>query len=310
MKVVILAGGLGTRLSEETETRPKPMVEVGGRPILWHIMKHYAAHGFREFVVAAGYKGEVIKRYFLDYSALNGDLTIDLASGTVEARAEPVDDWLVHLVDTGDSTEPAAASSASQSQLGDVDLHGHLRRRRLATSTSTRCSPSTARTASSPPSPPSGRRRGSAASSSTATSWPSSPRSRRSAKAGSTAASSSSSPRVFDYLDGDEASLEARRARAAGRGGQLAAYRHDGFWQCMDTLRDKRLLEELWDAGGAPWKVWETTSRSGATGPSLVTGGTGLVGAWLVRRLLAAGADVVCLVRDWVPQSRAGPRRA
>ena len=93
MKVVILAGGLGTRLSEETESRPKPMVEIGGRPILWHIMKHYAAHGFKEFVVALGYKGEVIKRYFLDYAALNGSMTVDLASGDVDAHDEPAEDW-------------------------------------------------------------------------------------------------------------------------------------------------------------------------------------------------------------------------
>ncbi len=288
MKVVILAGGLGTRLAEETETKPKPMVEIGGRPILWHIMKHYAHYGFNEFFVALGYKGEVIKRYFLDYTPLNGEhhgRPRRAAQVDTRTRAVPRT-GLVHLVDTGDDTEhrrPRQAPAAAGCD--DEHVHAHLRRRRLRTSTSARCSRSTGRTAASPRSPRCARRLASAAWSSTATSSPSSPRSRRSARAGSTAASSSSSRGIFDYLDGDDTQPRGRRARAAGR--RRPARR----------LPARRLLAVHGHAArqaAARERCGSRARRPGRCGderdfwrdrPTFVTGATGLVGGWLVRRL-------------------------
>ena len=292
MKAVILAGGLGTRLAEETEVRPKPMVEIGGRPILWHIMKHYAHYGFNEFVVALGYKGDVIKRYFLDYAQpATATSRSTSARGTVErARATRREDWTVHLVDTGDDDDDRrprqaarAAGSAASTFMADLRRRRLRRRPRRAARVPPRARPA------SRPSPRCGRRRASAAWCSTAIASPSSPRSRRSARAGSTAASSSSSRRSSTTSTATTTSLEARRRSSGWRAsGQLVAYRHDEFWQCMDTLRDKRLLEALWESGSAPWKVWHDAARSGATGPTLVTGATGLVGGWLVRRLRRA----------------------
>jgi glucose-1-phosphate cytidylyltransferase len=256
MKVVILAGGLGTRLAEETEVKPKPMVEVGGHPILWHIMKHYGHHGFKEFYLALGYKGEVIKRYFLDYSALSGDVTVRLRSGTVEVRGGDAEDWTVHLVDTGPATLTGGRVRRLQAHVGattfmatygdgvgDVDLTDLLRFHRahgkLATLTAVR--------------PPA--RFGSLVLDGDAV-----VRFTEKPQIGEGWINGGFlvlEPGVFDYLHGDTTSLEADTMERLAADGELAAYRHDGFWQCMDTLRDLRLLQALWEGGKPPWRVWE-----------------------------------------------------
>ncbi len=255
MKVVILAGGLGTRLAEETETRPKPMVEIGGRPILWHIMKLYAAQGFREFVVALGYKGDVIKRYFLDYHAIGGSLTVDVGSGEVRHIAGDHDDWVVHLVETGHDTMTGGRLLRLQPLLGDrpfmltygdgvadVDLAAlvrhHEEHRRIATITAVR--------------PPArfgelhledGRVRAFTEKPQVGEGW---------INGGFMVLE----PAVFRFLHHDGTFLESETLAQLAAHEQLAAYAHPGFWQCMDTLREKRLLEALWQGGSAPWKVW------------------------------------------------------
>jgi len=255
MKVVILAGGLGTRLAEETEIRPKPMVEIGGHPILWHIMKHYAHHGFSEFYLALGYKGEVIKRYFLDYSTLSGDLKVGLRSGKVDVRGGDAEDWTVHLVDTGSATltggrvkrlrEHVGATTFMVTYgdgVGDVDLADLLRFHRahgkLATLTAVR---------------PPARFGGLVLEGDTVARFTEKPQSGEGWINGGFLVLE---PGVFAYLHGDTTSLEADTMERLAADGQLAAYRHDGFWQCMDTLRDLRLLQTLWDGGKPPWRVW------------------------------------------------------
>ncbi len=222
MKVVILAGGLGSRLAEETEIKPKPMVEIGGRPILWHIMKHYAHYGFKEFVIALGYKGENIKRYFLDYHS-------PYTGGRVR-RLEP---WLrddTFMVTYGDG-------------VCDVDLRDLLRfhraHGRIATVTAVR---------------PPARFGGLIFDGDLIASFTEKPQIGEGWINGGFLVLE---PRIFKYLHDDRSSLEADALERLAADRQLAAYRHDRFWQCMDTLRDKRLLEGLWQAGHAPWKMWE-----------------------------------------------------
>lgn len=255
MKVVILAGGLGTRLSEVTDLRPKPMVEIGERPILWHIMKHYAHHGFREFVVALGYKGEVIKRFFLDLRALGGSLTVNLSSGVVDRHQRAEEDWIVDLIDTGQHTNTGGRLRRLKDWLGDepflctygdgvsdVDLPAllafHKRHGKLATVTAVR---------------PPARFGGLvfdgdlvshfAEKSQVGEGW---------INGGFLVLE----PKVLDWLEGDETSLEIHALEQLAAEGQLAAFKHERFWQCMDTLRDVRYLERLWAEGNAPWKVW------------------------------------------------------
>ena len=256
MKVFILAGGLGSRLSEETGLRPKPMVEVGGKPILLHIMNIYAAGGVCEFVLALGYLGEVIKVYFLNFYALNNNLTLDLARGHTTIHDGNRTPWTVHLIDTGLQTQTGGRVKRLGSWLGtdqtfaltygdgvaDIDVRAlidfHKQHGRLATVTTVR--------------PPA--RYGSIVFE------------------GETVAEFTEKPqtgegwinggffvldrRVLDYIDGDETLWEREPLERLARDGQLMAYRHEGFWQPMDTLRERRLLEDLWASGRAPWKVW------------------------------------------------------
>jgi glucose-1-phosphate cytidylyltransferase len=254
MKTVILAGGLGTRLAEETEVRPKPMIEIGGQPILWHILKHYACHGFREFLVALGYKSEVVKRWFVDYCGLTGSLSIDLSRGTVDTHGRPREDWVVHLLDTGVSTNTGGRLLRLRRWLGDgtflltygdgvadVDIAAlvafHRSHGRIATLTAVR---------------PPARFGGLKFDGDLIREFTEKPQTGEGWINGGFMVFE---PAVFDYLDDDDTSLEAHALERLARDRQLAAFRHDGFWQCMDTLRDKRYLENLWQQGRAPWRT-------------------------------------------------------
>lgn len=256
MNVVILAGGLGTRLSEETEVRPKPMVEIGGHPIIWHIMKHYAGHGFRDFVVPLGYRGEEIKRFFLDYNRLRADVTVDLATGRSNFLEGAPEDWKVHLIDTGIKTNTGARVKRLQPWLEggafmltygdgvcDIDLKDLLRfhrsHGRLATVTAVR---------------PPARFGGLVFDGDLVSEFTEKPQIGEGWINGGFMVLE---PGVFDYLDGDDPSLEADALEHLAADRQLAAYKHDRFWQCMDTLRDVRLLESLWQSGKPPWMTWE-----------------------------------------------------
>jgi glucose-1-phosphate cytidylyltransferase len=260
VKVAILAGGVGSRISEETEARPKPMVEIGGRPILWHIMKHYSHYGHSDFVIALGYKGEVIKRYMLEYASLHSDLRVGLKTGEVIRNRngngngfEP-DDWTVDLVDTGADTATGGRIKRLAPYVGDetfmltwgdgvsnVDLDAllafHRSHGRLATLTAVR--------------PPA--RFGHLELDGDAISeFSEKP---QLGEGWINGAFFVLEPGVFDYVDGDATQWEREPLERLARDGQLMAYRHEDFWQCMDTLRDKKLLEELWQ-NGAPWRTW------------------------------------------------------
>lgn len=256
MKIVILAGGLGTRLSEETALRPKPMVEIGGQPILWHIMKHYQHHGFTEFICALGYKGESIKRYFLDYQMLSGGISIDFASGEVTQHSKEIENWTVHLVDTGQQTltggrlkrlEPWLKDEPFMLTYGDgvsdVDLRQllafHRSCGRIATITAVR---------------PPARFGGLDFEGALVREFKEKPQIGEGWINGGFMVFE---PGVFDYLSGDDGHLEVQALERLAADGQLAAYRHESFWQCMDTLRDVRTLETLWQSGKAPWTTWQ-----------------------------------------------------
>jgi glucose-1-phosphate cytidylyltransferase len=257
MKVVILAGGMGTRLTEQTEVRPKPMVEIGGRPILWHIMKHYAHHGFHEFVIALGYKGEAIKRYFLDYHALSADMTVKLGGGEVKVHRPAAEDWTVHLVDTGLSTMTGGRVKRLESLIGEerflltygdgvcnVDLNKlldfHKAHGKLATVTAVR---------------PPARFGGLVFEGDMIREFTEKPQIGEGWINGGFMVFE---PGVFEYLTkGDATVLEADALEQLARDGQLAAFRHDAFWQCMDTLRELKVLEKLWESGHPPWRLWE-----------------------------------------------------
>lgn len=255
MKVGILAGGVGSRLSEETIVKPKPMVEIGGRPILWHIMMHYSRYGHREFVVALGYKGEYIKRYMTEYCALDSDLRVSLATGSIEKRNGRHQDWVIDLVDTGQQTgtggrikrmAPYLSGGTFMVTWGDgvsnVDLHRLLRfhehHGRLATVTAVR--------------PPArfGRLQ---IEGDQVVCFEEKP---QIGEGWINGAFFVLEPGVFDYIDGDATMFEREPLENLARDGQLMAYRHDGFWQCMDTLRDKVRLESMWASGEAPWRTW------------------------------------------------------
>ena len=254
-RVVILAGGLGTRLTEETEVKPKPMIEIGGKPILWHIMKHYAHYGFDEFFVALGYKGEVIKRYFLDYYALGASMTVQLSSGTVEVHEQERDKWAVHLLDTGFDVmtggrvkrlEPWLKDGTFMLTYGDgvcdVNLRDllafHKSHGRLATVTAVR---------------PPARFGGLVLDGDLISEFTEKPQIGEGWINGGFMVLE---PGIFKYLKGDESVLERDALERLAADRQLAAFRHGNFWQCMDTLRDLRVLEGLWESKKAPWLVW------------------------------------------------------
>ena len=257
MKAIILAGGFGSRLSEETALKPKPMVEIGGKPILWHIMNIYGAHGVREFVVALGYKAEIIKAYFLNFYALNNDITVDLASGTTTIHAGRQPRWRVHLVDTGLHTQTGGrlrrlAPLLDEDEtflftygdcVADLDVTAliafHQVHRKLATVTTVL--------------PPA--------------------RFGRITFQGDHVTEFNEKPHggegsinggyfvlhrdALDYIEGDGSVWEREPLERLARDGQLMGYRHCGFWSCMDTLKEKNMLEDLWSRNSAPWKIWE-----------------------------------------------------
>jgi glucose-1-phosphate cytidylyltransferase len=255
MRAVILAGGLGTRLSEETERRPKPMVEIGGRPILWHIMKGFAVHDARHFVVALGYLGDVVKRYFLDYHAMTADLTIRTASGETSMHSPGVDDWTVDLVDTGPLTNTGGRVLRLRDWLpddtflltygdgvSDVDIKDllafHERHGRLATITAIR--------------PPS-RFGGLLLEGDDVVEFTEKPQVGEGWINGGFMALRRE---VLDYIADDDASFERDVLEPLAVDHQLMAYRHEGFWQSMDTLRDVRTLNGLWNDPDPPWRTW------------------------------------------------------
>lgn len=255
MKVVILAGGLGTRLSEETELRPKPMIEIGGRPILWHILKHYSEFGFKEFVIALGYKGEVIKQFFRDYHALNGDMTVRLVDGAVSRHVEERDDWTVHLIDTGLHTQTGGRVGRLRRLLGDEPFmltYGdgvcNINLRELL-AFHKRCGTCATVSAVRPPA----RFGGLIFDGDLVSEFTEKPQIGEGWINGGFMVFQ---PEVFDYITGDDTSLETDTLETLARERRLAAYRHEGFWQCMDTLRDKRQLEQLWRDASAPWQIW------------------------------------------------------
>jgi glucose-1-phosphate cytidylyltransferase len=257
MKAVILAGGLGSRLSEETAARPKPMVEIAGQPILWHILKLYSAHGINDFIICCGYKGHVIKQYFANYCLYMADVTFDIQKNTMQMYQNSAEPWRVTLVDTGEHTMTGGRLKRVQHHIGDetfcmtygdgvsnVDIRRliefHRERKTLATLTAVQ--------------PPG--RFGAFTLADGQLKIPSF----REKPAGDGAWINGGyfvlEPGVFDYIEGDDTVWEQEPLAALSHDGMLAAYRHEGFWHAMDTLRDKNVLEELWKSGAAPWKVW------------------------------------------------------
>ncbi|MGW5363370.1 glucose-1-phosphate cytidylyltransferase [Actinopolymorpha pittospori] len=257
MKTAILAGGLGSRLAEETVVRPKPMVEIGGRPILWHIMRHYLHYGHDDFVIAVGYKGGVIKRWMLDYAALSADLTVRPRHREVTFhRSEASEDWSVDIVDTGQSTNTGGRIKRLAPWMGaetfmltwgdgvsDVNLDAllafHRAHGKVATLTAVR---------------PPARYGHIVTDGDQVVEFSEKP---QIGEGWINGAFFVLEPEVFDYIDGDDTQFEKEPLEKLAKDGQLMAYHHHGFWQCMDTVRERHILDELWRRGDAPWKVWE-----------------------------------------------------
>lgn len=257
MKAVILAGGLGTRISEETHLKPKPMIEIGGKPILWHILKMYSAHGVNDFVICCGYKGYVIKEYFANYFLHMSDVTFDMASNRMEVHHQKAEPWKVTLVDTGDDTltggrlkRVANYIQAEESfcftygdGVSDVDIAAtikfHQQHGKLATVTAVQ---------------PPGRYGALERSGNQVTGFVEKPRGDGGLINGGFFVLS---PKVLDLIGGDQTSWEGEPLTQLAKMNEMMAYEHHGFWQPMDTLRDKNLLEDLWDSGRAPWKLWK-----------------------------------------------------
>ncbi len=254
MKVVILAGGLGTRISEESSLKPKPMIEIGGRPILWHIMKIYLAHGYRDFVICCGYKGYVIKEYFANYSLHMSDVTIDMDKNSIEVHRKNVESWRVTLVDTGEVTQTGGRLKRVSDYIGDdfCMTYGdgvgsinitelikfHKQHGKLATMTATQQP---------------GRFGALQLEGNSVTSFLEKPTGDGGWINGGFFVLS---PKILELIEGDETIWERIPLETLARTRQLEAYFHPGFWQPMDTLRDKNHLEEFWQSGKAPWKVW------------------------------------------------------
>jgi len=257
MKAVILAGGFGSRLSEETDWRPKPMVEVGGRPILWHIMNIYSAHGVNEFIIALGYKGEIIKEYFLNFYAINNDISIDMETGKTVIHDGRQPQWKIHLVDTGLSTQTGGRLKRLKKWFSNDETFmftygdgvADLNVKALLTFHHSHGKLATVTTVRSPA------------------------RFGRIIYKGQQIANFFEKPeagegwinggffvlntKAIDYVENDETIWEREAVLRLTEDGQLMGYKHYGFWSCMDTLKEKRNLEELWNSGQAPWKIWK-----------------------------------------------------
>jgi glucose-1-phosphate cytidylyltransferase len=255
VKVVILAGGIGSRISEESHLKPKPMIEIGGKPILWHIMKIYSSFGLNEFVICCGYKGYVIKEYFANYFLHNSDVTFDMSKNEMVVHQNKAEAWKVTLVDTGDQTMTGGRIKRIKDYVGAEDfcmtygdgvanvnirelLAFHKSQKGLATLTATK---------------PPGRFGALSVDGGRIKSFLEKPQGDGNWINGGFFVLS---PKIFDYIKGDETIWEREPLENLAHNGQLSAFCHDGFWQPMDTLRDKNLLEELWVSGQAPWKIW------------------------------------------------------
>jgi glucose-1-phosphate cytidylyltransferase len=257
MKAVILAGGLGTRISEETHLKPKPMIEIGGKPVLWHIMKMYSAHGVHDFVICCGYKGYVIKEYFANYFLHMSDVTFDMAHNTMEVHQRKAEPWRVTLVDTGEETMTGGRLKRVADYLkaeeafcftygdgvSDVDISSeiafHKQHGKLATITAVQ---------------PPGRYGALQMNGAKVAGFTEKPRGDGGLINGGFFVLS---PGCIDLIEGDQTSWEGDALTRLASAGQLMAFEHNGFWQPMDTLRDKTQLEDLWISGKAPWKVWQ-----------------------------------------------------
>lgn len=256
MKVAILAGGSGARVGEETIIKPKPMLEIGGRPILWHIMRHYSKYGYNSFVIALGYKGQHIKKYMVDYGALQSNLTVKLASGDVLKHGSNHPDWTVELIDTGIDTMTGGRIKRLAPYLGNetfmlawgdgvsnINLDGllafHRYHGKLATVTIVR---------------PPARFGHLVFDGNRVVEFSEKPQTEQGWING---AFFVLEPGVFDYIEGDQTQWEKEPMQRLAKDGQLMAFRHTSFWKCVDTLRDIRFLQELWDSGNAPWKTWD-----------------------------------------------------
>jgi glucose-1-phosphate cytidylyltransferase len=256
MKAIILAGGLGTRMSEETLIRPKPMVEIGGRPILWHIMKIYSHYGINDFVVCCGYKGYMLKEYFANYFLHNSDVTFDMSNNQMKIHQNHAEHWKVTLIDTGENTMTGGRLKRVANHIGDEDfcftygdglsnvdikrlINFHKLNQKKATLTAVK---------------PPGRFGSLRLDNTKVLNFEEKPQGDGAWVNGGFFILS---PQVIDYIGGDDTFWERKPLERLAHEGQLCAFLHDGFWQPMDTLRDKMLLEELWSSGKAPWKVWE-----------------------------------------------------
>ena len=256
MKTVILCGGLGTRLSEETQVKPKPMIEIGGRPILWHVMKIYSYYGLKDFVLALGYKGEIIKQFFIDYNLMTSDVTAYLSKGSVEYANNGAEDWIVSMLDTGKETLTGGRLHRLEDMLrqkgrfmltygdgvADINIHELVRFHK-------KCGKVATVTAVRPPA----RFGGMAIDGDLVVDFEEKPQIGEGWINGGFFVFE---PEIFDYLHGDMTVLEGEPMETLVKDEQLAAYCHTGFWHCMDTLRDKISLETMWQEGKAGWKVW------------------------------------------------------